>query len=175
MVEINPYPPPISIPPGRPSESSSEPEPPKFQIGVETSPTGHRAPRVTFELGSAGWWAALFAGLASAAITLAGWWSDHHPAVAPTQDYGSQVSKLEERVSACETKRTALENRVRKGENWNAAVFSQALGVDVHRSDNSEPLPALRITVPLRKPNRLDPHAPIVIVDTVQPTSGEEK
>lgn len=173
-LEINAFPPPITTPPPRPptspQESASNERAPTVQLEVETTPAGHRAPRITFELGSAGWWGALFAGLAAAGITIAGWVKDQGSTKSTTQDYGSQIQKLEERVGSCETKRSDLEKRVVRGENWNAAVLSQALGVDIRRPDNAEPLPALRITWPLKKPNHVDPHAPLVIVETVQPT-----
>lgn len=91
-------------------------------------------------------------------------------AVALVATFQKRIDELETAKSAGEKRDADLAKRAAEGENWTGAVFSQALGVDVRRKENATPLPALRITVPLRKPNRIDPRAPLVIVETPQPT-----
>lgn len=91
-------------------------------------------------------------------------------AVATTARFQAQLDELKAAKAAGEKRDASLEKRASEGENWTGAVLSQALGVDVRRKENAPPLPALRITVPLRKPSRIDPRAPIVVVETPQPT-----
>jgi hypothetical protein len=81
-----------------------------------------------------------------------------------------QISSMDAKDSERDRERATLAKRAADGEDWTAAVFQQALGVDVRRRDDARPLPQLRVTFPLKRSTRFGPHSPTAIVDTPQPT-----